>query len=55
MAAWQAVLIAVVVLLPLVLLLGHHPARERLSTRGVPMARAWRPSTPEAPADDGHH
>lgn len=55
MAAWQAVLIAVVVLLPLLLLVGQHPDRERLSTRGVPMARAWRPTPPAPEGHDEHH
>lgn len=55
MAAWQVVLIAVVVLLPLLLLVGQHPARERLSTRGEPMSRAWRPAPPAPPVDDAHH
>jgi hypothetical protein len=55
MAAWQVVLIAALVLLPLLLLLVQHPARERLSTRGVPMARSWRPVPPAPPADDEHH
>ncbi|MFP4149796.1 MAG: hypothetical protein ACLFUG_10545 [Nitriliruptoraceae bacterium] len=55
MAAWQVVLIAVVVLLPLLLLVGQHPARERLSTRGVPLGRAWRPTPPKPPVEDEHH
>jgi len=55
MATWQAVLAAAVVLLPLLLLLAQHPARERLSTRGVPMGRTWRPVPPTPPVDDAHH
>jgi hypothetical protein len=55
MAAWQVVLIAVVVGLPVLLLVGQHPARERLSTRGVPMTRAWRPAPPAPETHDEHH
>jgi hypothetical protein len=55
MAAWQVVLIAAVVLLPLLLLLAQHPAGERLSARGLPMARTWRPVPPAPEADDEHH
>lgn len=55
MATWQVVLIAVVVVLPVLLLVGQHPARERLSTRGVPMARTWRPAPPAPEAHDDHH
>ncbi len=54
MAWWQVVLFAAAVVLPLVLLTWMHPARERLSARGVPMDRDWRPATPEVPTDDHH-
>jgi hypothetical protein len=54
MAWWQVVLLAAAVVLPLVLLASMHPGRERLSTRGVPMPRAWRPAPPEPPVDDHH-
>lgn len=55
MATWQWVALAVVVLLPLLLLVGFHPGRERLNARGVPMARSWSPPAPPPPADDEHH
>lgn len=55
MATWQWVLLAVVVLLPLLLMVGLHPDRERLTARGVPMSRSWTPSTPPPPVDDDHH
>lgn len=54
MAMWQIVVLGVAVLLPLLLLVLEHPARERLSVRGVPMARQWRPAPPSPPADDHH-
>lgn len=54
MAWWQLILLAAAVILPLVLLASMHPARERLSTRGVPMQRAWRPAPPAPPVDDHH-
>ena len=54
MAWWQVVMLAAAVLLPLVLLASMHPARERLSTRGVPMQREWRPAPPDLPVDDHH-
>jgi len=55
MATWQWVSLAVVVLVPLLLMVGFHPARERLNARGTPMVRSWRPSAPTPPADDEHH
>jgi len=54
MAWWQVVMLVALVVLPLVLLAWMHPARERLSARGVPMHRAWRPSAPKLPVDDHH-
>jgi len=54
MAWWQVALLAGVAVLPLVLLAAMHPARERLSTRGTPMQREWRPAPPKLPADDHH-
>lgn len=54
MAWWQAVALAVMVVLPLVLLASMHPARERLSARGVPMQREWHPAPPPPPVDDHH-
>ena len=55
MTTWQWVSLAVVVLVPLLLMVGFHPARERLNARGTPMVRSWRPSAPTPPADDEHH
>lgn len=55
MATWQLVFIAAVVVLPLLLLAFQHPAKERLSAGGVPMARAWRPAPPAPEPDDEHH
>ena len=42
--AWQVVVAAVLVALPLVLLLLGHRHRERLDARGRPLRRRWRPS-----------
>ena len=54
MAAWQIVLLVGLGLLPLLLLAVQHPARERLSARGIPMARQWHPAPPPPPVDDHH-
>ncbi len=54
MATWQWIAVAVVVLLPLLLLVGFHPGRERLNARGEPMARTWSPPA-SSPPDDDHH
>ena len=55
MATWQWVSLAVVVLVPLLLMIGFHPGRERLNARGTPMLRSWRPAASHTPADDEHH
>ncbi len=55
MATWQWVILAVVVLLPLLLLTGFHPRRERLTARGMPLARSWTRSSPAPGSDDDHH
>jgi hypothetical protein len=52
---WQIVLLAFFVLLPIALLADFWPDRERLSARGAPLPRDWRPSPPPPPADDDHH
>lgn len=54
MDAWQMVLAVVLVGVPLVLLGVFHPASERLSARGKPLARDWRPAVPPVVADDEH-
>lgn len=55
MEIWQLVLLAFLVLLPFALLVDFWPDHERLSSRGVPLPRDWRPPPPRAPADDEHH
>lgn len=55
MDVWQLVLIAAVVLLPLLLLVALHRGRERLSARGVPLSRSWRPAPPAPEPHDEHH
>jgi hypothetical protein len=52
---WQLVLLAFLVLLPFALLVDFWPDRERLSTRGAPLPRDWRPRPPAPPADAAHH
>ena len=56
MGTWQIVLLAVFVLLPLLLLAGFHPKRERLSgARGVPLDREWdRQLEPDVGEDERH-
>jgi hypothetical protein len=53
--AWQIILFAFLVLLPMALMVDYWPHRERLTARGAPLVREWRPSAPPAPADDDHH
>lgn len=54
MSLWQLISIAVVVLLPLLLLVVFHPRRERLTARGLPVERGWRPA-PRATPPVEHH
>ncbi len=56
MATWQIVLLVVFVLLPLLLLPGFHPRRERLSgARGVPLERSWERQLEPSLGEDEHH
>lgn len=55
MEAWEFVLLAVFVALPLVLLPGFHGHRERLTARGAPLPRDWRPAAEHRPSEDAHH
>lgn len=55
-ATWQIVVLVVLVLLPLLLLAGFHPRRERLSARGRPLEREWpRQPQPDGAAGDEQH
>lgn len=54
MQAWQIVTIAVLVLLPMALLLGFWPNRERLTSSGKPVERDWEPQVTHAPAEEHH-
>lgn len=54
MEAWQIVAIAVLVLLPFALLVGFWPHSERLTSRGKPLERDWRPQVEHEPADEHH-
>ena len=40
-ATWQLILLGLFVVIPLLLLSGFHPDRERLSSRGKPLGREW--------------
>lgn len=53
--AWQIIILAFLVLLPIALMVDYWPNRERLTARGAPLPRDWRPVPPAAPADDEHH
>lgn len=55
MDTWQIVTLAVLVLAPLVLLGVFHGARERLSARGRPLGRSWRPAVQPLVVEDDHH
>ncbi|MEX2533882.1 MAG: hypothetical protein WD360_07955 [Nitriliruptoraceae bacterium] len=56
MEQWQIVFAAVFIGTPFVLLGVFHSSRERLSSRGKPLSRAWRPlSSPVTVEDDQHH
>jgi hypothetical protein len=52
--AWQIVAIAVLVLLPMALLVGFWPDRERLTSRGKPIEREWEPQVTHEPAEEHH-
>lgn len=52
---WQIVFAAVFIGMPFVLLGLFHGDRERLSSRGKPLSRRWRPTVSVVPIDDGHH
>jgi hypothetical protein len=53
--AWQIIVLAFLVLLPIALLIDYWPDRERLTARGAPLPRDWRPAPPKVLADDEHH
>jgi hypothetical protein len=53
--AWQIIVLAFLVLLPIALLIDYWPDRERLTARGAPLPRDWRPAARHAPVDDEHH
>lgn len=53
-ATWQVVLLTIFVLLPFALLTDFWPHRERLSARGRPLPRDWRPEV-TAPEPEDHH
>lgn len=55
MERWQIVFAAVFIASPFVLLGVFHGGRERLSSRGKPLARMWRPTPISAPVEDDHH
>jgi hypothetical protein len=52
---WQLVLLAFFVLLPMTLLVGFWPERERLSSAGAPIDRTWKRQIVHEPAEDDHH
>ena len=55
MATWQILLLVVFVLLPLLLLAGFHPKRERLSGQGDPLERGWDRQLEPSLGEDEHH
>ena len=55
MATWQWVLLVFVILLPLALMADFWPDRERLSSRGAPLARGWRRQISHPDGDDEEH
>jgi hypothetical protein len=55
MDVWQIVLVAVFVGTPFLLLGVFHASRERLSSRGKPLSRVWRPAVPPVAPDEDHH
>lgn len=54
MQAWQFVALAVFVLLPMALLVGFWPDRERLTSNGAPVEREWKPQITHEPTDEHH-
>jgi hypothetical protein len=54
-AVWQWIVLAFFVLLPFALLADLHPDRERLTARGVPLARTWTPQVSHPDPHDDHH
>jgi hypothetical protein len=53
--AWQIIVFAFLVLLPMALMVDYWPHRERLTAQGAPLARDWQPAPPPTPSDDEHH
>lgn len=53
MQAWQIILVAFFVLLPVVLMLDFWPDDERLTSRGQPLERRWRRQIDHRPPPDG--
>jgi hypothetical protein len=53
--AWQIIILAFLVLLPVALMVDYWPNRERLTARGAPLPRDWRPAAHATPAEDEHH
>jgi hypothetical protein len=53
--AWQIIVAVFLVLLPIALMIDYWPDRERLTARGAPLPRDWRPAARHAPDDDEHH
>ncbi|MBY5161208.1 hypothetical protein [Salsipaludibacter albus] len=54
MAPWQWIVLAFLVVVPLTLMVDFW-GRERLSSRGRPGRRPWRPQPRPAPDPDDHH
>lgn len=54
MEAWQIIIAAFVVLLPMGLMVDFW-GDERLTFRGRPIARPWRSQVEHAAADEDHH
>lgn len=55
MERWQILFAAVFIGTPFVLLGVFHAGRERLSSRGKPLSRVWRPLTTPVTVEDEHH
>jgi hypothetical protein len=53
--AWQIIVAVFLVLLPIALMIDYWPDRERLTARGAPLSRDWRPAARHATDDDEHH
>jgi hypothetical protein len=52
--AWQISLMVLFVLLPVMLLFGWWPHRERLTRTGAPVPRDWEPQITHEPHDEHH-